>query len=128
MDAAAARALAHNHGSAFGEVIGLCAVRPELGRPLPGSTVLGAEVVHAARAEMAETLADAAFRRTDLCTAGPPAPGALREAARLMGEARGWGGTRTAAELAYVEERMRLARTGRALLADGSLPRVPVAA
>lgn len=128
MDGAAARALAHNHGSASGEVLGLCAVRPELGRPLAGSTVLGAEVVHAAREEMAETLADAVFRRTDLCTAGPPAPAALREASRLMAEARGWQPARAAAELAHVEERLRLARTGRALLADGVLPRVPVPA
>jgi glycerol-3-phosphate dehydrogenase len=90
--------------------------------------VLGAEIVHAAREEMAETLTDALFRRTDLCTAAPPAPAALREAARLMGEAQGWQPARTAAELTHVEERLRLARTGRALLADGVLPRVPVPA
>lgn len=126
--AASARAIAHNHGSAYGEVLAACAGRPDLGRPLPGTDVLGAEIAHAARAEMAETLADAAFRRTDLCTAGPPPAAALREAGRIMGEARGWERTRTAAEVAYVEERLRLARTGRALLADGSLPHVSVAA
>jgi glycerol-3-phosphate dehydrogenase len=123
MDARVARALAHNHGSAYGEVLGLCRDRPELGRALEGSTVLRAEIVHAAREEMAVTLADAAFRRTDLCTAGFPSVGALREAARLMGEACGWDETRETAELDHVIERLALARTGRALLADGTLPR-----
>ena len=85
--------------------------------------MLRAEIVHAAREEMAVTLADAAFRRTDLCTAGFPSVGALREAARLMGEACGWDETRETAELDHVIERLALARTGRALLADGTLPR-----
>jgi glycerol-3-phosphate dehydrogenase len=89
MDGAAARALAHNHGSASGEVLGLCAARPELGRPLTGSTVLGAEIVHAAREEMAETLADTVFRRTDLCTAGAPA---RRPCGRRRGSWRRRGG------------------------------------
>lgn len=128
MGEASARALAHNHGAAYGEVLATCAGRPELGRPLPGTDVIGAEIAYAARAEMAETLADAAFRRTDLCTAGPPPAVALREAGRIMGEVRNWDSARVGAEVAYVEDRLRLARTGRALLADGSLPRVPVAA
>jgi hypothetical protein len=40
-----------------------------------------------------------------------------------MGEACGWDEAREAAELDYVIERLALARTGRALLADGTLPR-----
>jgi glycerol-3-phosphate dehydrogenase len=123
MDVRVARALAHNHGSSYREVLGLCRDRPELGRTLDGSTVLRAEIVHAAREEMAVTFADAAFRRTDLCTAGFPSVAALREAARLMGEACGWDEAREAAELDHVIERLALARTGRALLADGTLPR-----
>jgi glycerol-3-phosphate dehydrogenase len=128
LDPASARALAHNHGSAYGEVLSLCARRPDLARPLEGSTVLAAEVVHAAREEMAATLADVAFRRTDLCTAGLPGLAALRQAARVMAEACGWDRARESAELDHVLERLALARTGRALLADGALPRVPLAA
>jgi glycerol-3-phosphate dehydrogenase len=128
LDPAAARALAHNHGSAYGEVLSLCAREPDLARPLEGSTVLAAEVVRAAREEMAATLADVAFRRTDLCTAGLPGLAALRQAARVMAGACGWDRAREAAELDHVLERLALARTGRALLADGGLPRVPLAA
>jgi glycerol-3-phosphate dehydrogenase len=120
--------LAHNHGSAYREVLGLCRERPELGRTLDGSTTLRAEVVHAAGEEMAVTLADVAFRRTDLCTAGFPSVAALREAARLMAETCGWDQLREVAELDHVIERLALARTGRALLADGTLPRVATTA
>jgi hypothetical protein len=45
-----------------------------------------------------------------------------------MAGACGWDRAREAAELDHVLERLALARTGRALLADGGLPRVPLAA
>jgi glycerol-3-phosphate dehydrogenase len=113
---ASVEALARNHGAAVGEVLATAAERPELWRPLGGTTVLGAEVVHAARAEMAVTLADTAFRRTDLCTAGVPGEAALAEAARLMAGACGWSPARCQAELDAVRDRLRLARTGRSFL------------
>ena len=112
------RALAHNHGTAATAVVRLAASRPEWQSTLPGSEVLGAEIVHAARDEMALTLADAVFRRTDLCTAGHPGEPALSAAARLMAEALAWDRARAAAELDQVRRRLRLARTGRALLAE----------
>ena len=108
--------LVRNHGSCLGEVLAVADERPELARPLPGSAVLGAEIVHAARHEMALTLADAAFRRTDLCTAGPPADAALVEAARLMAQAAGWAAARRGDELERVRARLREARTGRSFL------------
>jgi glycerol-3-phosphate dehydrogenase len=80
--------------------------------------VLEVEIAHAAQGEMAMTLADAVFRRTDLCTLGDPGEAPLRAAARVMAECLGWDGARQAAELDDVRRRLRLARTGRALLAD----------
>jgi glycerol-3-phosphate dehydrogenase len=64
--------------------------------------VLRAEVVHAAREEMVETLADVVFRRTDLGTAGHPGDDALRECAALAAEELGWDDGRAARELADV--------------------------
>jgi glycerol-3-phosphate dehydrogenase len=122
-DAAAVRALAHNHGSAYAEVLALSGSRPDLGQPLAATSVLRAEIVHAMQEEMAASLADVVFRRTDLCTAGFPSLATLREAAEVMAGTAGWTSPRMAAELDYVLEKLALARTGRALLADGSLPR-----
>ena len=102
----AARALAHNHGSAADDVLALAAGTPELARTLPGSPVLAAEVVHAVRQEMALTLGDVALRRTDLASAGAPPPEALYEAASLMAGELGWSRSRTLAEVARVQSRL----------------------
>ncbi|MCB1883650.1 MAG: FAD-dependent oxidoreductase [Geminicoccaceae bacterium] len=122
----AARALAHNHGSAYGGVLALAggANAAALRRSLPGVTVTPAEILHVARNEMAETLADVVFRRTDLATAGTMTPAALAEAARLVAEAKGWSEDRRRREVAFVEGRLKtLALSGRAMLAD-ALPEV----
>jgi glycerol-3-phosphate dehydrogenase len=118
---AGARALVHNHGSAYGEVLDLIGERPAWGEPLGGSHVLAAEIAHAARREMAVTLADVVFRRTDLCAAGHPGEAALEAAGRVMADCRGWRPARLAAELDDVRRRLRDARGGRAALADGAL-------
>ena len=98
-----------------------------LRQTLPGSTVTAAEILHAARAEMAETLADVVFRRTDLATAGNPRPKALDAAAALVAEAKAWDKARAAQERAAVEARLReLGRSGRAMLADRpTMPSTP---
>ena len=44
--------LAHDHGSAYGEVTRVIDERPEWGRPVAGTDMLRAEVVHSARNEM----------------------------------------------------------------------------
>ena len=117
-------ALAHNHGTLrIDRAVVWRQSRPDWARTLPGSEVLGAEIVHAARDEMAVTLADAVFRRTDLSTTGDPGDGALRAAARIMGECLGWDPPQVEAELAYVRSRLRLAASGRALLAEPKMAR-----
>jgi glycerol-3-phosphate dehydrogenase len=87
---AAIRALVRNHGSAYGEVLRYVADDPRGGETLGTSTVLKAEVIHAVREEMAQKLADVAFRRTDLGTGGYPGEGALRQCAELMALELGW--------------------------------------
>ena len=101
-----ARALAHNHGSAAGDVLALAEATPELARTLPGSQVLAAEVIHAVRQEMALTLGDVALRRTDLATAGAPPSEALYEAASLMAGELGWSRSRTLSEVARLRSRL----------------------
>lgn len=122
--AASLEALARNHGSAAGEVLALTSTRPDLARTLGTTPVLAAEIVHAVRREMAVTLGDVAFRRTDLCTAGHPGEEALVEAARLMAEAGGWSAARRVAELDAIRRRLNLARSGRSFL-DADAPGDP---
>lgn len=98
------RALLHNYGSAYREVLAHARHDPVCARPLPGSTVLAAEVNHAIREEMALTLADVVYRRTDLASAGPPDEAALHTAGELMARSCGWGAGRLQREIEAVRE------------------------
>ncbi|HET9040209.1 MAG TPA: glycerol-3-phosphate dehydrogenase/oxidase [Gemmatimonadales bacterium] len=102
-----AEQLAHNHGSAYGEVLRLARRGPGHGATLGRTSTLAAQVVHAVRAEMAQHLADCVFRRTDIGTAGDPGEEALAGCAALMAEELGWSGTKTETELAEVRSRFR---------------------
>ena len=100
-----ARALAHNHGTGYRAVLQQAAGEPALLRPLGSSRTLGAEVVHAVREEMAMTLADVVFRRTDLGTGGHPGDEALTDCARLVAAEHGWDDARIRRELQAVRSR-----------------------
>lgn len=65
-----AQSLARNHGSNALRLV--AASDPEHLRALGDSHVLEAEVIHALKNEMANTLADVVFRRTDLASGGEP--------------------------------------------------------
>lgn len=112
------RSLARRYGSELPAVWSLCRENPDRARSLAGSGVVEAEVVHAARREMAVTLADVVLRRTGLGTACPPSPEALRRAAELLAAEQGWDEERTAAELAgmrsFLRERGSVRSYGRA--------------
>jgi glycerol-3-phosphate dehydrogenase len=62
------------------------------------SPVLKAEVVHAVREEMAQTLADVVLRRTDLGTGDYPGDRALAACAEIMARELEWSQERTERE------------------------------
>jgi glycerol-3-phosphate dehydrogenase len=97
--------LAHNHGSAYPDVLRVVAATPNGHERIAGTDTIRAEVVHAVREEMALTLADCVFRRTDLGTGGSPGEAALAEAADLMAAQLGWTAERRARELTEVRGR-----------------------
>ncbi len=116
-------ALLQNHGSAYREVLKHLAGDPRLAATLGSSHVLAAEVVHAVREEMAQTLADVAFRRTDLATAGHPGEAALLACADLLAAELGWDDPRRQRELDAVRAAFRPhAGTGQHSAEEGSVP------
>lgn len=102
--------LLHNHGSAYEQVLALVQSDPKLAEFVPGAKVLKAEVVFAARNEMAWSLNDIVFRRTDIATGGHPGKAALQACAELAAAELGWDDSR-------IEKEMRLV--------DSDLPRYP---
>ena len=94
--------LAFRYGHAARAVLDLCEERPELAEPIvPGHPDLMAEVVIAARAEQARSVADVLLRRTRL---GLVAASELRDGSRVeavaaaLGAELGWDGSRVSAE------------------------------
>ena len=77
--------LLRNHGSEYREVLKHIAEDSTTAQTLGGSKVTRAEVIHAVRKEMAQTLADVVFRRTDLGTGGSPARSPCRNALSSWG-------------------------------------------
>ncbi|HEY8105088.1 MAG TPA: glycerol-3-phosphate dehydrogenase/oxidase [Gemmatimonadales bacterium] len=104
-DDAVALHLAHNHGSAFGEVLRLAEAVPNGRQRIAGTDTIRAEIVHAVREELASSLADCVLRRTDLGTGGRPDDAALAEAADMMAAELGWTADRRTREVAEVQAR-----------------------
>ena len=95
--------LVYNYGSETPAVLELGRGEPAWIAPLhAGTPVIGAEIVHAVREEMALTLADVVFRRTDLGSGGLPPAAALDACSRLMARGCGWDESRRVAEVAAV--------------------------
>ncbi|HFD80523.1 MAG TPA: glycerol-3-phosphate dehydrogenase/oxidase [Gammaproteobacteria bacterium] len=99
------RALAHNYGTCVDQVLSLAEKTPELARTLGDSTVIKAEVLNAIEQEMAVTLSDIVFRRTDLATGGNPGDHVLRECADLAARELGWTEEQKEAQLQEVYRR-----------------------
>lgn len=96
------RAILHaRYGSRSAMVARIIVERPELAAPLaPGCPAIGAEVVHAIRREMAQSLADFMVRRSSLVWRAPiEADAAASPAASIMAKELGWDRVREQAEV-----------------------------
>ncbi len=99
------------YGTRHTAVSALAHATPELARPIAcGSPVLRAELVHAAREEMALRLSDAVLRRTELPIEGAVDDGVLADAAALVGGVHGWDEARTQAEIDLTRDALRRLR------------------
>jgi glycerol-3-phosphate dehydrogenase len=102
---AGAERLALTYGSAWPEVARLVAADPRLGETLGATPTLKVEVVHAIRHELALTLADCVFARTELGTAGHPGEAALAACAEIAAAELGWSPAQKESELGQVRGR-----------------------
>jgi glycerol-3-phosphate dehydrogenase len=97
------RQLIHSYGSEYQRILRYLAEAPGLDEPVCGSSaVIGAEVLHAIREEMAQRLGDVVFRRTALGAAGHPGEEGLSACAAIMAQELGWSAARRERELAEV--------------------------
>ena len=91
------------YGRYAADVLSIARADPALAKPLaPECATVGAEIAHAARHEMAHTLADAVLRRTELGSAGNPGRAALDAAASILSRELGWGADRAPREVLEV--------------------------
>ncbi len=105
------RRVATTYGTGYDQVLQIARDVPALARPLGRACgVLGAEILYAARREMALKLGDAVIRRTEAGAAGHPGTDALERAAAIMARAHGWDEWRLRSEVAEVEAFYRLPR------------------
>ena len=101
--------LVSTYGTEYTRVLQVARETPALGAPLGRTcTITAAEIVYAARHEMALTLADALIRRTEAGSSGHPGADAVEAAATLMAAEHGWDDARRRAEIASVDNFYRL--------------------
>jgi len=92
------------YGSRYRDVMEIAGTRQDWRTRLaPDSPVIGAELVLAARKEMAPTLADIVIRRTPLGALGHPGHPALARAAEIVGGELGWSDEHRQQEIAAVD-------------------------
>lgn len=105
------RRIASTYGTGYDRVLQIARDVPALGRPLgQDCPVLGAEILYAARQEMALKLSDALIRRTEAGAAGHPGADAVERAAAIMARVHEWDEWRTRNEVAEVEAFFRIPR------------------
>jgi glycerol-3-phosphate dehydrogenase len=101
------------YGTCYSDIARLIAADPSLAAPLsPGCRVTRAEIVHAAREEMAVHLADALLRRTETGAGGHPGAAAVATAADIMAAEHGWTPHQRAAEIDLVDRFYELPTRG----------------
>jgi glycerol-3-phosphate dehydrogenase len=103
--------IATTYGTGYDRVLQMARDIPALAKPLGQQCdVIGAEILYAARWEMALKLPDALVRRTEAGAAGHPGADAVERAAAIMARAHQWDESRTRNEITEVENFFRLPR------------------
>lgn len=93
------------YGSRFRDVLEIADTSAALRkRVAPGLPAIGAELVLAARSEMAVTLADALVRRTPIGALGYPGDDAVQRAAEIVGAELRWSADRRQQEIEAVKQ------------------------
>jgi glycerol-3-phosphate dehydrogenase len=105
--------LTRNYGTAIDELIAdvgqeTALLTEPLSRELPD---VAAEIVYAARHEMAETLEDAIFRRTGIGTLGNPGTETVERSAALMAREKGWTNAETQRQIDTAMKRFVIEQT-----------------
>ncbi len=114
LDAEIIEHLVYTYGSEYQILVRCAKEQPELAeRTDPNLPVTKAEIVHAARQEMALTLADVVQRRTELGATGLPSITVLQKCAQLMGNELDWSLDRQAQEIDSVIQRYPLKKLNR---------------
>ncbi len=100
--------LGKNYGTEYRRVLAIASEGEGLSDPVTADGEILAEVVFAARNEMAHTLKDILFRRTGLGTLGNPGEEVLTRAGEIAARELGWTEERLATELDAARESLRL--------------------
>jgi glycerol-3-phosphate dehydrogenase len=112
------RRLIFNYGSAYHDVLQYVDGGAEAKRTRDDCRLLKAEVLHAVDQEMAQTLSDVVFRRTEIGSAGHPGESMLERSAQMMGQVLGWSSERCQREMQEVTA--TFARSHAAMRRDGT--------
>lgn len=101
VDHSVLRALVHNHGTKYPDVL----AHEDKLEILGNTTTLLAEVHHAVCNEMVFSLGDLVFRRTDLATGGHPGDDVIRQCADILAGQHQWTEERKHSEISEVNSR-----------------------
>ena len=103
------RHLTARYAEGAAEIVKLMAEREDLSRPLAdGHAAVGAEILHAIRAEMAVRLTDVVIRRTGLGAMEHPGEAVVRAAAEIAAAELGWSEARIEEEMRAVSDFYRV--------------------
>ena len=106
LDEESAAELISSYGTRWSYLASLVKHEPDLGlRITVDRPMVMAQVEAAVEDEMAGTLEDVVFRRTEIGILGDPGEDALRRCARRMGEILGWSPARIESEIRQVQAR-----------------------
>ena len=97
-----ARSLAHNFGTKYSTILDLAKTVDDGCENIAGTQTLRAEVHNAVRSEMAMSLADVVFQRTDIATGGNPGMEAIDVCADIVAGELNWDGQRRTQEIENV--------------------------